>query len=121
MSYPTRFPKWFASKYRHELSTTASSSQGNTSNLIVVSLGTEQEPDLPQQIFNDLKKLAKETHEVVEGIFTLKPTGRQSGGEAGKFTVQPDGCILQDSTQTGEFAYLRKNYFSGPNALKTIK
>lgn len=113
-------PEWFVSKYQHSLYVTAASRQKQADNLIIVELGTDQNPDLPPNIFSDLERLAKETRQTVEGIFALEPTGQKAGGEAGKFTIQSDGTILQDSTATGESIYLRKNYFSGPNALQPL-
>jgi hypothetical protein len=115
-----KLPDWFVTKYKHDLRTTSASQLKQTPNLILVGLGTEQDPDLPPQLFNDLGRLAKETRQTVEGIFALEPTGRRVGGEAGKFTVQPDGTVLQDSTATGDSMYLRKNHFSGPNALQPL-
>lgn len=113
-------PNWFVKKYQHDLYVTLASRRKQTPNLVIVGLGTEQEPDLPTHIFSDLGRLAEETSQTVEGLFALEPTGRKAGGEAGKFTIQPDGTVLQDSTKTGESVYLRKNYFSGANALQPL-
>jgi len=115
------FPRWFVQKYQHELYVTSISLQNSSGNLTLVALGTDQDPDLPEHVFSDLTLLAKEAQQTVEGIFALEPTGSKCGGEAGKFTVQPDGTVLQDTQQTGETIYLRKNYFSGANTLQPLK
>jgi len=115
----TSIPDWFLERYGPQMSVTAASLQDQQANLLLVHQSND--PDLPTDIFADLSRLAVEMGRTVEGMFLFQAAGRKPAKKAGKYTVNPNGDVLQNSWISNLVMPVSRQFFSGDNTRISLK
>ncbi len=100
-------PGWFVQKYPY-VRLFGSSLQGNrTSNIDLAVIDRE----VTKGFLRDINKIARETGRVVDVSFAGYPIGQGVGGYIGKYVVNADGCVLEDTSRDEFTPYASEDFF----------
>ena len=100
-------PEWFVKKYPY-VRLFGSSLQGNrTSDIDLAVIDRE----VTKGFLRDINKIAWETGRIVDVSFAGYPVGQGVGGYIGKYVVNADGCVLEDTSRDEFTPYAPEDFF----------
>jgi len=100
-------PGWFVRKYPH-VRLFGSSLEGNrTSDIDLAVIDHE----INVGFLKDIRKVARETGRIVDVSFAGYPIGQGVGGYIGKYVVDADGRVLEDTSRDEYTPYASEDFF----------